>query len=219
VNDNPQPIAPQRPARRRKEARPGEILRAALEIFAERGFAAARIDDVAARAGVSKGTVYLYFDSKEALFKAVVTETIGSEIDRAEMLMAAYSGKYAVLFDQLLGMISTVINRNEIAAIPKIVIAEAGNFPDLAKFYLNNVVKRALAIFSQIIEGGIATGEFRAVDVKQAARVLVAPMLFALLWRQCFEPVDDEAFDVRSYFEAHHDLVLAALKPRMEAAQ
>lgn len=208
----------QPPRRRRKEARPGEILAAALQVFAERGFAAAKIDEVAARAGVGKGTVYLYFDSKEALFKAVVTATLGPELDRAAARLAHYDGSCAQLLEQLLSQVVRLAARKEIGAIPKLVIAEAGNFPDLAKFYLETVIRRAMAVMRQVIQRGVDGGEFRPVDVKQAVRVLIAPLLFAVLWRHTFEPHDDEPFDVDAFSRTHIDLALAALRPQAEAA-
>ncbi len=133
------------PRRRRKEARPEEILSAALESFAARGFAATRIEDVAARAGISKGTLYLYFDGKEELFKAVVRQALLPNLARIEALAATFEGPSALLLERLLATIAGVIN-SRVGAIPKLVIAEAGNFPDLARFYLAEVVQRGLGL-------------------------------------------------------------------------
>lgn len=197
---------------RRKEARPGEILAAAAEIFASRGFAAATLDEVAARAGVSKGTVYLYYENKEALFKEVVREKIGPEIDQMAHMVAGYSGSYSVLLATMFTQVAALVGRKEIAAIPKMVIAEAGNFPDLAQFYLDNVIKRAMSILGGVIERGIETGEFREVDVPHSVKVLMAPFLFLAQWRTAFEIHDDAPLDVGAFSRTHVDLALAALR-------
>jgi AcrR family transcriptional regulator len=159
--------------RRRKEARPEEILAAALASFAERGFAATRLEDVAARAGISKGTLYLYFRGKEKLFEAV-----GSQV----------------------------------GAIPKLVIAEAHNFPDLARFYLDEVVRRGLRLIGTILRRGIARGEFRPVDVDRTVFCVIAPMLIAALWKNSLEAYDAAPLDVQALARAHLDLLLRGLE-------
>lgn len=202
---------------RRKAARPGEILAAALTLFGERGFAATRLEDVADRAGVSKGTVYLYFAGKEALFEAVVGETLGLEIERAERLVDGHRGSQADLLAGLLAQIIAVAGRKEIGAIPKMVIAEAGNFPDLARFYLDNVIKRVFRLLTKVVERGIERGEFRAVDVASTVQVLLAPLLFVAQWRHAFEDLDDAPLDVAAIARAHVDLVLTGLRDRQGA--
>ncbi len=197
---------------RRKEARPAEILAAALDIFAARGFAAAKLDEVAAKAGVSKGTLYLYYRNKEALFEAVVREKLGPEIDRMERMVEGYSGSPSDLLAMIFTQVATLVSRKEIAAIPKMVIAESGNFPDLAQFYFDNVIKRGTSILGRVIGRGVETGEFRVVDVPQAVKVLMAPILFLAQWRTAFEIHDDAPLDVKAFSRAHVDLALAALR-------
>src|SRR6201993_4193863 len=127
--------------RRRKDARPAEILTAALDCFAERGFAATRLDDVAQRAGVTKGTLYLYFDSKEELFKAVVAQALVPNLERGEALISEAAeprSAAALLAEMIRGWAE--LARSPAGAIPKIVVSEAGNFPDLARFYREQVV-------------------------------------------------------------------------------
>src|SRR5579862_507626 len=129
--------------RRRKEARPAEILEAALASFKERGFAATRLEDVAARAGVTKGTIYLYYPSKEELFKAVVRGELLPNIERLEASLSG-PGPVAPLLERLFTTWATEFVPSPVSVLPKLVIAEAGNFPELARFYLETVVQRGL---------------------------------------------------------------------------
>lgn len=173
--------------RRRKAARPAEILAAALAAFAERGFAATRLDDVACRAGVTKGTLYLYFPTKEELFKAVVNRAVVPNIERGEaaLLEAGDAPAVRLLEALLLGWAETASSRA--GAIPKIMVAEAGNFPDLARFYRDEVVERSLDLFRRVMRFGIARGEFRAdIDIEESVRCIVAPVLLSMLWRHSF---------------------------------
>ena len=199
--------------RRRKEARPREIVDAALTVFGERGFAAARLEDVAAQAGVSKGTLYLYFPNKEELFKAVVREAILPNLDMAERLLAGALGPSFAVLETLLTLFATRILKSRAGAIPKLVIAEAGNFPDLARFYHDEVIRRAFALLAAVLERGMARGEFRPVDVDSTVRLIVAPMLMSALWRSSFEALEDRPLDVRRLVAAHLDALRRTLAP------
>jgi AcrR family transcriptional regulator len=197
--------------RRRKEARPDEILAAALASFAERGFAATRLEDVAARAGISKGTLYLYFKGKEELFEAVVRATLVPNLERLEVLTASFKGSSARLLERLLLTIAGVVD-SRVGAIPKLVIAEAGNFPDLARFYLDEVVRRGLRLIGTILRRGIERGEFRPVDVDHTVFCVIAPMLIAALWKNSLEPHDDAPLDAQALARAHLELLLRGLE-------
>jgi AcrR family transcriptional regulator len=197
--------------RRRKDARPDEILAAALASFAERGFAATRLEDVAARAGVSKGTLYLYFKGKEELFEAVVRATLLPNLERVEALAASSEGPSALLLERLLLTIAGVMD-SRVGAIPKLVIAEAGNFPELARFYLDEVVRRGLRLIGMILKRGIERGEFRAVDVDHAVFCVIGPMLLAALWKNSLEAYDDAPMDTQALVRAHLDLLLRGLE-------
>jgi AcrR family transcriptional regulator len=192
--------------RRRKTARPAEILAAALASFAEHGFAATRLDDVAARAGVTKGTLYLYFDSKEALFKAVVRQELVPSLERAEALVAGSSAPSLDLLDQLVGAFARLV-ASPLGAIPKLVLTEAGNFPDLARFYREEVVDRGKALWRKVIERGVATGELRPVDAENTATCIVAPLLLAALWRHSFERHSGPAIDLDALCRASLELL------------
>jgi AcrR family transcriptional regulator len=197
--------------RRRKEARPSEIVAAALEVFAERGFAAARLDDVAHRAGVSKGTLYLYFDSKEELFKAVVRQALVPNIERAERLIVRYPGPTGELVAQMLRGLIAAVAGSRLAAIPKLVIAESGNFPELARFYLDEVIRRGFRVMAAVLQRGIDRGEFRPVDVPNAVRTVIAPLLLTVLWKTSFEAHDERTLDVDAFLDTYLDILLRGL--------
>ena len=196
--------------RRRKEARPTEILDAALACFAERGFAATRLDDVAKRAGITKGTLYLYFPNKEELFKAVVRQAIVANIARGEALVAESAEPASVLLERLIHNWAQLIP-TPASAIPKLVLSEAGNFPDIARFYLDEVVNRGRELIRSVISKGVARGEFRAVDIGSGAYCIFAPMVLAMLWRHSFAPHDREALDAKALADAHLQLLLRGL--------
>lgn len=206
----PKPNSPCTRWRRRKEARPGEILTAALDCFAERGFAATRLDEVAKRAGVTKGTLYLYFPNKEELFKAVVRQAIVANIVRGEALIAESTEPAPVLLERLLFHWAEV-TATPASAIPKLVLAEAGNFPDLARFYFDEVACRGMALVRRVLCAGIEQGQFRPMDVDNALLCVIGPMIFGMLWRHAFERHAGEALDAKALARAHLDLLLRGL--------
>lgn len=201
--------------RRRKALRPGEILAAALACFGERGFAATRLEDVAARAGVTKGTLYLYFPSKEELFKAVVRQSLVPNIARAEAMVAQSTEPSPALLEKLL-LHWAELGATPLGAIPKLILTEAGNFPDLARFYLDEVVHRGIALFQLVLRRGIERGEFRPLDTDLVARCTFAPLLLAMLWRHSFEVHEARALDLATLCLTHMDLLnhgLTVAKP------
>ncbi len=193
---------------RRKEARPGEIVAAALEVFVEHGFAAAKLSDVARHAGVTKGTVYLYFESKEALFKAVVRETIVPVIAEGEALARSFTGSARELVERLVREYWRLVGETPLAGIPKLMMAEAGTFPELTRFYYDEVVTRGHRLMAGVIERGIKNGEFRPVDVKVAAKLAMSPLMHAVVARLAFASCMPEGFDVQKYLDTHIDLYL-----------
>jgi AcrR family transcriptional regulator len=196
--------------RRRKTARPAEILDAALACFADRGFAATRLDDVAARAGITKGTLYLYFRSKEELFKAVVRQELVPNIERAELMVANAAVPSLVLLEQLVGLFSQIIG-SPLSAIPKLVLTEAGNFPDLARFYLEEVVDRGKTLLRRVLERGVEAGELRPIDTESAVMCIVAPLLVGALWRHSFERHAGRPLDIEALCRTHLDLLRRGL--------
>ena len=203
--------------RRRKEERPAEIIAAALETFAERGFAATRLDDIAERAGVTRGTLYLYFPSKEDLFKAVVRQAIVPVIARGEAMLGQSQESSSALLAKILLMIPGVVADSPVSAMPKLMISEARNFPDLAQFYLQEVIRRGRKLVTAIIERGVERGEFRPVDMDHVFYCVVGPVLLTMLWKHSFEPYDGKRLDAQAVCRAHVDLLLHGLLKR-EAA-
>ena len=163
--------------RRRKEARPAEIVAAALTCFAERGFAATRLEAIAQRAGVTKGTLYLYFESKEALFEAMVRQSIVPLLASREEMIEHSTASNTELLTALLMSFPEAIIDQPITAIPKIVLSEAGNFPALAKFYNEEVIGRGRRLVRKLVERGIARGEFRPVDLDHVFFSVMAPVV------------------------------------------
>lgn len=196
---------------RRKGARPQEILQSALQLFAEKGFSAARVEDIAARAGVSKGTVYLYFDSKPDMLRALVREGLIENLQIFAARTEQHQGSMADILRRLLMAITTAIVLTPLSAIPKIIIAESGNFPELAEFYRREVIDRGLGLMARIIERGISSGEFRVVATDHAARLCMSPVLFTAIWKNCFAQFDGAPFDAQAFMATHLDVLLAGL--------
>jgi AcrR family transcriptional regulator len=187
-------------------------LDAALACFKERGFARTRLEDVAAKAGVTKGTVYLYYANKEELFKAVVRWELAPNIDRLEKILAQ-PGPASALLEQLFSFWAHEIAPSPLSVIPKIVIAEAGNFPELARFFLEAAPRRTRQLIASVLRRGIESGEFRPVDVDHVIYCVIGPLIFSVLWQHSLGPHDDRPLDVQAVCRAHLDLLLHGLRP------
>jgi AcrR family transcriptional regulator len=203
-----------RPRRRtrRKDARPGEILAAALAIFAEHGFAATRLEDVARRAGVSKGTIYLYFPNKEALFRAVVRQGLVPNIAAMEALASSHTGSAASLLGEIAARM-LALTESDLAVIPRLVLTESGNFPNLARFYAEEVATRGRSLIAGIIAGGIARGEFRPLDVQTVVSLFAAPILLILLWRTSVARHGIVPLDPQALLKTHLEVLFRGLAP------
>lgn len=198
--------------RRRKEARPAELTAAALDLFVDKGYAATRLEDVAARAGVSKGTLYLYFDSKEALFKAVVREGLLPALGEGESLVAGFTGASADLLREVIGGMWRLIGSQRIGGIPKLVFAEAQNFPEIAHFYHQEVILRGKAMIRAVVERGVARGEFRPADVEAAIHLVLAPVLMRMIWRHSLDCCAAAGVADESYFTEYFEIMLRGLQ-------
>jgi len=192
--------------RRRKEARPGEIIDAALDLFATNGFNATRLEDVARLAGISKGTLYLYFSSKEELFRAVVQQIIIPEVEKAEKHASEFKGKQRELIEAMIINWWHVVGKTRLASIPKLMVSEAANFPELAEFYLENVVARLRNLLCKAIMTGIQQEEFVPVDPPITTRLLIAPLVFALIWEKSLAAYDHEKYDLEKYIRTHIEI-------------
>jgi len=198
---------------RRKDSRPSELLDAALDTFVERGFAAARLEDVAARAGVSKGTLYLYYANKEELFKAVVRRSIAPLIAETRELIQRSSKDSESLLGEFLDIWWTRYGGTRLAGITKLVVGEAGNFPDLARFYNGEVVSGNHELITMILQRGVDRGEFREIDVDAAAHHAMAPLVLKSIWLNSIEPCCGAGTLDPQHFLAHHlDMLLRALR-------
>jgi len=188
--------------RRLPEERPEQILNAALVEFGERGLAGARLEDIAKRAGLSKGTIYLYFPNKEALFREMVRHTVVSKLEESERIFETMNASVTETLIAFMRRYWTFIRSSEFAPLFRLIHAEIHNFPDLARFYAEEVVMRGHRLIAGIISRGIESGEFRAVDPFVAARMLTAPFVMHGLWcthRECFASVakktDEQVLD------------------------
>ena len=207
----PSPDIPHR--RRRKEARPQELLDSALALFVEKGFAATRTDEVAERAGVSKGTLYLYYPSKEELLKAVISHYLSARIAEGVQLAARFEGSAADLLRSVLADWWGQLYDSPAAGVFKLVITEVRNFPDIAQFYADQVVEPAHQLLGTVLRRGIAAGEFRAVDVDNAVHSLVLPLVMVCLHRHSLGACTpaDWHLDGRNFITQHVALVLDGL--------
>lgn len=174
------------PRQRRKLARPQELLEAALALFVEHGFAATRSEEVALRAGVSKGTLYRYYPSKEELFKAVVRENLSSRIADSAAMAAQHQGPVAELLRQMMHAWWARVGQGRAGGISKVMLVEAHNFPELARFYVDEVIAPSHALIGGLVQRGIASGEFRAVPVQATVHVLIAPLMHMILYEHSF---------------------------------
>lgn len=218
MSATPPDLTPHR--RRRKEARPRELLDAALALFVQKGFAATRAEEVAAAAGVSKGTLYLYYPSKEELLKAVIAHYLSARIIEGAAMAADFDGSPTALLRGVLIDWWTGLYDSPAAGVFKLVITEVRNFPEIAEYYHREVVQRAHDLLGSILRRGIDQGEFRAVDVDHAVHSLVLPLVMICLHRHSLGACTpaDWHLDGRSFIGQHVHLVLDGLAARPGAA-
>lgn len=198
---------------RRKEARPGELLDAALQLFVEKGFAATRVEEVAARAGVSKGTLFLYFPSKVELFKAVVNENLAGRFTEWNAEFEQFSGSSAELVRYALHTWWERIGMTPASGITKLVMSEAGMFPEIAAFYQQEVVAPGHALLKRVVQRGIHSGEFRPLNLDYTVYSLIAPMIFLLMWKHSMAPCAPatENIDPVVFIDNQVDLLLRGM--------
>lgn len=173
---------------RRKDARPGELMDAALSLFVEKGFAATRVEDVAQRAGVSKGTLFLYFPSKVELFKAVVRENIAGRFDEWNQAFETFEGNTSDMVRYCMQQWWERIGATQASGITKLVMSEASQFPEIAEFYHQEVIAPGNHLIRRILQRGVARGEFRALNLDYAIYSIIAPMIFVIMWKHSMAP-------------------------------
>jgi AcrR family transcriptional regulator len=196
---------------RRADARPRELLEAALALFVERGYAATRLEEVAQRAGVAKATLYLYYANKLELFKAVVRNSLVAGLDE---MATTLSCETVSAREQLVRLLTAFVHRvggSSLSGIPKLVIAEAGNFPEMARFYYDEVIERGRAMVMGTLARGAASGEFRQVDADYAWRIVIAPLLVSIVWKHSFQAFEPEPLDFGRHLDSQLDLLFNGL--------
>ena len=203
---------------RRKEARPGELLDAALDLFVEKGFAATRSEEVAARAGVSKGTLFLYFPSKEELFKAVVRENISGRFAEWMKEFEEFEGSTADMVRYCMHVWWHRIGATRASGITKLMISEARNFPELAAFYQQEVIRPGTDLVRRILRRGVERGEFRPIDLEYTVFSIVAPMIFLIMMKHSLGACvpDEYPLDPERYVNAQVESLLYGLCVRPE---
>ncbi|RZL38540.1 MAG: TetR/AcrR family transcriptional regulator [Rubrivivax sp.] len=206
-------IAAPAPRQRRKDARPQELLDAALALFIEKGFAATRSEEVAAHAGVAKGTLYRYYPSKDELFKAMVRENLSVHIAESAAQAAQYEGSIAELLSQMMKAWWAKVGHGKAGDVCKIMMVEARNFPELAAFYVDEVINPSKRLIGGLIDRGIRSGEFRAVPIEATVHLLIAPMLHMLLHEHSFGSHDacQQSMSAEELLDAQMALLLHGL--------
>jgi len=194
---------------RRKEERPHEILESALKLFSEKGFAGTRLEDVARHAGISKGTIYLYFKSKEELFHEMIRHWILPQLEEIEAIGQAQGPAEEILRKQLEVIYDNLV-ATEARHIPRLIIGEGSRFPELAEFYHREVISRCHRSLRSILERGVARGEFRPSVLEWKLQPVFSPALIAALWKLIFDSIEPLQIDV--YRKTHIDLLLHGLK-------
>ena len=206
------PITPHK-RERRKQDRPGELLEAALDLFVEKGFAATRVEEVAMRAGVSKGTLFLYFPSKEDLFKAVVRENVVGPVTQGAVEVAQFQGSTGELLEWMMLQWWHRYGDTKASGISKLVMSEASNFPDLALFFRNEVIEPAHALVRNALQRGMDRGEFRAMNIDLTLHSVMAPLLFLVMWKHSMGPCcpSHEQIDPEAFISQHARLMARGL--------
>ena len=202
--------APRARSEEQRQAKLQAILDAALDVFSDKGFADARLDDVAARAGVAKGTIYLYFPSKEALFEALVHTGIAIPIETVEQKVLALDLPAEATLRMLFDFLRREVLGTRRKEIVRLILSEAGRFPEIAAVYHREVVSRGMHLMREIAERAVARGEFRSDELARFPQLVVAPGILALIWTNLFQHLDP--LDVEGLFEAHLGLLMRALK-------
>lgn len=197
--------------RRRKEARPSDIVAAALLVFGEKGFAGAKIEEIARRAGVSKGTVYLYFEAKSDIFRAVVQQAISPNIAALEAMVLQLDLPFSEMVRMLLPHFAELVTQRPIGAVVKMVIGESRNFPELARVWYDEVISKGIALLSALVERAQQRGEIGPVEPRACAFSLMGPMLMGVLWREILIPIGGAEIDLPAIARQHAETILTGL--------
>jgi AcrR family transcriptional regulator len=193
-----------------REERMRSIRAAALDVFAAKGFAAARLDDIAKQAGVAKGTIYLYFASKEDLLEAIVKSTIGAVLANVEQAVAASPAPASEMLRMIGQTLGAAIEEDDRRRVLHLVLSEGARFPAIADFYHREIISRGMGLIRAIVARGIDSGEFKSDELARFPQLAIAPALVAVVWSVVFGRI--EPLDARAIVDAHFDLLLRALQ-------
>ncbi|GGX95405.1 TetR family transcriptional regulator [Massilia dura] len=200
------------PRRRRKDDRPGEIIEAALALFVVNGFAATKLSDVAQRAGVVKGTLYRYFDTKESLFRAVVQHLQVENLEVVRQAGLQETGPFAQVLTTMLARIAQTVSESKIPAIVRMVLAESRSFPDLSSIWHDEIVAPMLGAMTSMIASAQARGELGPGDPRLHAMSIMGPMLMGILYQEVFRSSTNDWLDLESLARQHTATILKGMK-------
>jgi AcrR family transcriptional regulator len=193
------------------EVRQADILTAALEEFSRHGFEGARMEDVARAAKVSKGTVYLYYPTKQALFEALVMRDIAPRVSVAEQFLKGYEGPLEPALMRMIELAAMAIESGKLPVYPKLLIAESSRFPELAAFYRREVVGKMLLALTTLFQRALDRGEIVGIEAEIAAHLFIAPVLKSALWSLVFAGTEAAPFPPLSYLQTHVRIFLKGL--------
>ena len=197
---------------REREDRKEDILQAALNVFSERGYEATRIDDVAERAEIAKGTIYLYFKSKEGLFEGVITRWLTPTLEQVERLSISEDLTSEEALRASMALFYTRIAEGELRQILRLIIGEGPRFPHLIKAYYENVITRGRAAFGAAVRRGVETGEFRDMGLDEFPQLIMGPAAMGAMWKMLFDEIDPIDLDV--LLDKQFDLLLDGVRAK-----
>ncbi|MDJ0922875.1 MAG: TetR/AcrR family transcriptional regulator [Henriciella sp.] len=195
-----------------KDSRRQELLDAALDEFFERGFSAARMEDIAKRAGLSKGTLYLYFDSKDALFKAIIDALATPNLEVISAI-ATSAPSFSEALDRVAVFAPTVIRTSKLPRLMKVIVGDSHTFPEILIEYRQNILDRILGLFGELLSQAKAAGEIEVEDPYLAARIVMGPMLLSGLWHALFSDTPGGEVDLEKLFRMHASAMKKAFAP------
>jgi AcrR family transcriptional regulator len=200
---------------RRKEARPGELLDAALSLFVSKGFSATKVEDVAASAGVSKGTLFLYFSSKEDLFKAVIRANLADHFPAWNQEFEEFLGTTPAMLEYAMLSWWQRIGSTDASGITKLVMSEANNFPEVVQFYDQEVIRPGHELFQRILQRGIDSGEFVVFNTEQAVHSLVSAIVYVTMWKHALAcNASHNNLNPETFLRNHVELMVQAWRRR-----
>ncbi len=206
-------MAKKKKRQRRKDERPSEILEAAMAVFIEQGFGGAKIIDIAKQAKVAKGTVYLYFETKEEIFQAVVRQYIQPTHTDIRQLASKLEGSCSEILALIIHRFyQEFVGNEQRRAIMQILISEGHRFPELTEFYYQEIISKAEKMMKHIIKRGIETGEFQESPAQRIPAVIMGPAVMAAIWKMIFD--NASKLNLKKYAEAHVEMVLNSLQAK-----